>query len=66
MTVKLTVPSILCEGCVETVTKAIQSVDAQASVRVDLATKEVSIEPIASLADLTAAIDEVGHEVSPT
>jgi copper chaperone len=66
MTVKLTVPSILCEGCVETVTKAIQSVDAQASVRVDLATKEVSIETIASLADLTAAIDEVGHEVSPT
>ena len=66
MTVKLTVPSILCEGCVETVTKAIQSVDAQASVRVDLATKEMSIETIASLADLTAAIDEVGHEVSPT
>ena len=66
MTVKLTVPSILCEGCVETVTKAIQSVDAQASIRVDLATKEVSIETIASLADLTAAIDEVGHEVSPT
>lgn len=66
MTVKLTVPSILCEGCVETVTKAIQSVDAQASVRVDLATKEVSIETIASLADLIAAIDEVGHEVSPT
>jgi copper chaperone len=64
MTVKLTVPSIMCEGCVQTVTQAIQSVDAQARVTVDLATKQVSIETTASLADLTTAIGEVGHEIS--
>jgi copper chaperone len=66
MTVNLTVPSIMCDGCAQTVTKAIQSVDAQAQVSIDLARKQVSIETTASLTDLTTAIGEAGHEVSPT
>lgn len=65
MTVNLTVPSIVCEKCVQAVTKAIQGVDAQANVSVDLDTKHVTIETSASVAALTAAIDEAGHEVSP-
>jgi len=63
MTVHLTVPSIVCEKCVQAVTKAIQSVDAQANVSVDLASKQVTIETTAALEALTAAIDEAGHEV---
>ena len=65
MTVSLTVPSIVCEKCVQAVTKAIQGVDAQANVSVDLDTKHVTIETSASVEALTAAIDEAGHEVSP-
>lgn len=64
MTISLTVPTIVCEHCVQSVTKAIQGVDAQAQVRVDLASKEVTIETSASVEAVTAAIDGAGHEVS--
>jgi copper chaperone len=63
-TLELTVPSIVCDRCVQAVTQAIQGVDAQAQVQVNLETKQVSIKTIVEREVLKAAIDEAGHEVA--
>ncbi len=64
MTLTLTVPSIVCDRCVKAVTQAIQGVDAQATVSVDLSTKVVTVETTATIEALTTAIDAAGHEVA--
>lgn len=63
-TLELTVPSIVCDRCVQAVTQAIQGIDAQAEVRINLETKQVSITTIVDLEALKAAIDAAGHEVA--
>ncbi len=63
-TLELTVPSIVCDRCVQAVTQAIQGIDAQAEVRINLQTKQVSIKTIVDLEALKAAIDAAGHEVA--
>ena len=60
----LQVPSIVCDRCVQAVTQAIQGVDAQAQVQINLETKQVSIKTIVEIEVLKAAIDEAGHEVA--
>ena len=61
---KFTVSTMVCDRCVQAVTQAIQGVDAQAEVEIDLGTKAVAVKSALSLEALTAAIDEAGHEVS--
>jgi copper chaperone len=63
MSVQLKVPSIVCEGCADTITKAIVALDAEAKVEVDLSTKMVSIEGKASETAIKDAIAAVGHTV---
>ena len=63
-TLELTVPSIVCDRCVQAVTQAIQGIDAQAEVQINLQTKQVSIKTIVELEALKAAIDAAGHEVA--
>ena len=56
------VENMTCSHCVQTVEKAVKSVDAGARVSIDLATKAVEVEsPIASKA-LLAAIRNAGYE----
>jgi copper chaperone len=61
MILKLNVPDLACSACVETVTTAIQSVDANAAVEADPKTKIVSIETQASQSAIEAAIAAVGY-----
>ncbi len=63
MALQLKVPSMVCEGCVETVTKAIQTVDSDASVTVDLPSKTVTLESQASESSFKQAIVATGHTV---
>ena len=63
MTIHLTIPTIVCEHCVQSVTKAIQGIDAQATVSIDLASKQVTIETQIPAESITAAIEGAGHEV---
>ena len=44
MTLQLKVPKMSCGGCVNTITQAVQTVDAYAIVRGDPQTKMVSVE----------------------
>jgi copper chaperone len=65
MALELQVASIVCDGCVNTVTQAIQSVDNAASVAVDLASKIVSVsDNTADRETIIAAIAATGHTVS--
>lgn len=61
MALQLKVPSMVCEGCAETVTKAIKTVDSDASVSVDLPSKTVTLESQASEESFKQAIVATGH-----
>jgi copper chaperone len=63
MALELKVPSIVCSGCVDTITKAIMDLDSSASVKSDLETKTVSVETTASEAAVKEAITKIGHTV---
>jgi len=61
---QIKVPSIVCSGCADTITKAICNLDASARIEVDLATKIVTVEGnSSSLESLKEAITATGHEV---
>ena len=56
------VKDMTCGHCVSTIAKAVQNVDADAKVRIDLATHRVEIEPAqADARALGAAIEEAGY-----
>jgi Cu+-exporting ATPase len=61
---ELTVEDMTCKHCVGRVTKAVQGVDPQATVDIDLATKKVKVDSKGDLDKIAAAIDEAGYPVS--
>ena len=61
---ELTVGGMSCQHCVKAVTQAVQKLDPQASVNVDLPTGKVSVGSTASLEQVKAAIAEEGYDVS--
>lgn len=63
MALVLKVPSMVCEGCVKTVQEAIQTVDSDAKVDIDLASKQVRVESQASEASFKQAIAATGHTI---
>ncbi len=63
MAILLKVPSIVCSGCGDTITKAIKTVDSEASVNVDVAAKTVTVEAEASEESIKQAVVVTGHTV---
>jgi len=63
MSITLNVPSIMCDACVSTVSKAIAKVDPGAKVSADIDKKEVTVETASSEADVRQAITSAGHTV---
>ena len=63
MTIKLKVPTIVCNGCVETIAEQLQKNLPEAQVTVDLETKMVSIDTQASEATVKEIITATGHTV---
>lgn len=59
-----TVQGMTCGHCVRSVTQAIQAKDPAASVRVDLASKEVGVESVLSADQVISAIREEGYDVT--
>lgn len=64
MSLKLSVPSIGCASCVDTITKAIQSVDALAIISGDPITKSLDIESQLSEIKIRELIAIAGHKVT--
>jgi copper chaperone len=63
MAITLKVPTMVCDGCVETVSKAIATHEPQAKVNIDLDTKQVTVETEASETSIRQIIVATGHEV---
>jgi len=61
--ISLKVPSIACDVCAQTITKAIKNSEPEAKVSVDVAEKVVSVETDASVETIKKAITEAGHTV---
>lgn len=63
---ELRVDGMTCTGCVNSVKKAIQMVDKNADVEVDLITKIVSVKSAAEMETIKSAIDGAGYTVTGT
>lgn len=63
MAMQLKVPSIVCDGCADTITKAIKTHEPNANVNVDIANKTVTVETGASEESIKQVITAVGHTV---
>jgi len=64
MDIKLKVPSIVCEGCAEAITREIQNHDPKAKVAVDVEGKTVQVETEASENTIKEKIIAVGHTIA--
>jgi copper chaperone len=62
-TIKFKVPSIVCDGCAQTITEEILTHESEAKVKVDIAAKTVSIDTEASEEAVKQMITSVGHTV---
>lgn len=56
------IDAMTCGHCVSAVTRAIQEVDAKATVDIDLPTHQVRVESTADKAEIVAALTEAGYE----
>lgn len=63
MALKLKVPDISCDGCAETITETIQTMEPDAKVNVDVQAKTVTVEAAASEETIKQAIVAAGYEV---
>lgn len=61
MTLQLNIPKLVCSGCVKTVTEAIKTVDANATVEANPKTKLINVETQVSKATIEEAIAAVGY-----
>lgn len=61
---ELQVEGMTCGGCANSVKKSVQSVDRDAKVEVDLASKTVRIETGADIDKVKSALVEAGYPVS--
>ena len=63
MKLELKVPSIVCEGCIDTIKKAIVNKDSNASVSGDVESKKVVVETETAASEIERAIADAGHTV---
>lgn len=63
MSINLSVPSIVCQGCVDLITKEIKKAFPEAEVNVNLDTKTVSVDTQASETSIKEIIVNAGHTV---
>ena len=59
--ITLKVPDMTCGHCAGVVTKAVQSVDPDARVHIDLKTQTVSVETKADGGAVTSALETAGY-----
>lgn len=62
---KFTLPDMSCGHCVQTVTKAVKSLDANAGVKADLPSKTVTVDTSADAAAVARVLEEAGYPNSP-
>ncbi|MGB3493206.1 MAG: heavy-metal-associated domain-containing protein [Elainellaceae cyanobacterium] len=60
---QVTVSDMACSACADTITKAVQALDTQATVNADLNTKHIKIESSVPDEQIKAAIADAGYSV---
>lgn len=63
MTIELKVPSIACDVCAETITKAIKNSEPNAQINVNVDTKMVTVETTISENEIKEIITKAGHSL---
>ena len=58
---ELRIDNMTCGGCAKSVTKAIQSVDPNAVITIDLSTRTVKVETAATPSALTKGLEDAGY-----
>lgn len=61
MTLNLTVPKLACSDCVDTITRAVKTVDPDATVQAEPKTKQVVITTQAPATDIKDTLAQVGY-----
>lgn len=61
--INLTVSGMTCGGCIQSVTRVIQSKDPEAKVKVDLATQHIELTTSLSLNEARQLIESAGFPV---
>jgi copper chaperone len=64
ITLQLTVPDMACSACSDTITQAIQAIDATATVQADTQTKLVTIETQVAEPEIKQVITKAGYTVT--
>jgi len=64
MALTMNVPSIVCDGCVSTITEAITTHDPTAKVTGSVDNKTVTVDGSASETSLKEVIEATGHTVA--
>ncbi|OAP39829.1 hypothetical protein AU381_09760 [Sinorhizobium glycinis] len=59
------IEDMTCGHCASTVERAIRGVDPTAAIKVDLGTKEVSVETATNRAAIAEALDAAGYKSLP-
>jgi copper chaperone CopZ len=62
--IELTLPAMTCSHCLRTVTKAVQAIDAAATLTFDLPSHRVRIESRRPAEELRAAVAKAGYEAA--
>ena len=62
---RFAIPDMTCEGCVGSVTRAVQAIDATARVAADLESHTVAIDSPMAAETFAAAIADAGFTVLP-
>ena len=63
MALKLSVPDISCDNCVQTISESVHVVEPDAKVDVDVNTKTVTVESSASEESIKQAIVAAGYTI---
>lgn len=61
--IELKVEGMTCNHCVSAVTQAVQSIDSNARINVDLIAHRVWVESDAGMEEIKAAITDAGYDV---
>ncbi len=60
---ELKVDGMTCGGCAASVKRAVQAIDANAQVDVDLPTKSVKVSTSAELEAVKTAVEDAGYDI---
>ena len=59
------IPEIHCDGCIRSLTKAVQALDQNAILTADLQARRVTVQTSAPRATVAEAFEDAGFDVEP-